>query len=72
MRKLTQRLSQIRDELLIDFWDKNKANYTMKDLGLIFGLGTTTTWEIIKRGSARYGIGSRFIKKAYDKKIKKT
>lgn len=65
MRKLNKQLSQIRDTLLINFYEENKANFTMKDVGSIFGLGTTTTWEILKKQD-----DYRYIRKAHNKLLK--
>ena len=65
MRKLNKQLSQIRDKLLINLWEKKKANLTMKDVGSIFGLGTTTTWHILKRRD-----DYRYIRKAYNKLLR--
>ena len=45
--------------------DIEKHSFTMKDIGSIFGLGTTTTWQILKRQD-----DYRYIKKAYNKLLK--
>lgn len=58
MRKLDKRLSNIRNKLLIELWEANKAELTLKELGAIFGLGITTTWEILQKSP-------NYVKKDY-------
>lgn len=54
-------LRMVRNNLIIDFWDKNKAEFSVTEIGEMFALKTTSTWDIINESNKKDP--NRFIRK---------
>lgn len=55
MPKIPKTLEEYRKNLICGIWEKNTENLTVEDIGKIFGLTTSSVYNILKEAKINNG-----------------